>query len=245
MRLRVSDLTVSFNGVPALRSCTFEGGPGELVGVVGPNGAGKSTLLRAVLGLVRADTGTVAVDGQPVNEIRPDVAYLPQRSEIDWDYPAVVEEIVAMGRFPRVGLCRRLRRADHAKVAEALERMGLVGLARRPIGELSGGQQQRTFVARALAQEARLLLLDEPFAGVDALTETLLRDRLREIRDDGATLLVVHHDLATVSRLYDRVLLLSRRVIAYGDIEEALTAETIAQAYGAAPTVPGLNGRRR
>src|SRR5919106_101353 len=149
-RLEVHDLTVSYDGVAAVSRVEFACGPGEVVGVVGPNGAGKSTLLKAIVGLVPVDSGEVLADGRPVREVRRHVAYLPQRSEVDWDYPAVVEEVVAMGRYPHAGLVRRLRAGDRARVAETLERVGMTALARRPIGLLSGGQQQRMLLGRAL-----------------------------------------------------------------------------------------------
>jgi ABC-type Mn2+/Zn2+ transport system ATPase subunit len=234
-RLEVRDLTVSYDGVVALRRANFACGPGEVVGIVGPNGAGKSTLLKVIVGLIRADAGEVSVDGRPVAQVRRHVAYLPQRSEVDWDYPAVVEEVVAMGRYPHVRLLGRLGAAHRAKVREALERVGMSALARRSIGALSGGQQQRMLLGRALAQEARILLLDEPFAGVDALTEQVLWARIRDLRADGATVLVVNHDLGMVTASYDSVLVLSGTVVAFGPVEEVLTAPVIAHAYGAVP----------
>lgn len=238
-RLEVKDVTVSYDGVPVLRNVSFECGPAEVVGVVGPNGAGKSTLLKAMLGLVPLDRGQVSVDGRPVDEVRRHIAYVSQRSEIDWDYPAVVREVVAMGRYPHRGPGRRLGPRDRDRIDAALARVGLEDFATRQIGRLSGGQQQRVFLARALAQEARILLLDEPFAGIDALTEQLLRREVRRLRDEGATVMVVNHDLATVSSLYDRLLILSRRLIAFGPTDEVFTSSHIAEAYGAVPEVVG------
>ena len=234
-QLDVRDLTVSYDGVPALRGVTFSCGPGEVCGIVGPNGAGKSTLVKAILGLLVPDSGSITVGGRPVDDVRRSIAYLPQRSEIDWDYPAVVEEVVTMGRYPHLGLGRRPGARDRRLVRAALERVGLQDFARRQIGELSGGQQQRVFLASALAQEASMLLLDEPFAGIDALTEQLLQRQVHALRDAGATIVVVNHDLATVGRLYDRLLVLSRRVVAFGPVAETFTAATIAEAYGGVP----------
>ncbi len=234
-RLEVRDVTVSYGDTVALRRVSFACGPGELLGVVGPNGAGKSTLIKAVLGLVTLDHGTVRIDGRDVDTARRDVAYLPQRSEIDWDYPAVVREVVAMGRYVQRGMWGRLRADDHRRVDAALARMGMTELAGRQVGELSGGQQQRMFVARALAQDARLLLLDEPFAAIDAVTEQLLHREFRALADEGRTLVVIAHDLVDAERAFDRVLLLDRRVVAHGPPATVLRGEHLRRAYGALP----------
>lgn len=237
MKLEVRDLSVSYDGVPVLRSASFACGPGEIVGVIGPNGAGKSTLVKAIIGLIRRDTGEVRVDGEPIDRVRRKIAYLPQRSEIDWDYPALVHEVVTMGRYPHLGWLRRPKASDRALAIAAIERVGLSQLADRQIGELSGGQQQRVFLARALVQEARLLLLDEPFAGVDALTEQLLWREMKILGAGGATLIVINHDLASVSGAYDKLAIISRRLVAFGPTAEVLTADNVAAAYGAVPAV--------
>ncbi|HEX2178088.1 MAG TPA: metal ABC transporter ATP-binding protein [Actinomycetota bacterium] len=237
MKFEVKDLSVSYDGTPVLRSASFECGPGEIIGVIGPNGAGKSTLIKAAIGLIKPDTGQVTVDGGPIDKVRRNIAYLPQRSEIDWDFPALVHEVVTMGRYPHLRWLQRPSARDRGLALAAIERVGLSQLAHRQIGELSGGQQQRVFLARALAQKARLLLLDEPFAGVDALTEQLLWREMKNLRDGGATLVVVNHDLASVSGAYDRLLILSRRVVAYGPTAQVFTGENIAAAYGAVPAV--------
>jgi ABC-type Mn2+/Zn2+ transport system ATPase subunit len=236
-RLEVRDLTVSYGGAVALRNVTFGCGPGEVLGIVGPNGAGKSTLLKAIMGEIPADAGEARLGDRPLAARRRVVAYLPQRSAVDWDYPAVVEEVVAMGRYP---FARRLRgpdAGDRAKVADALARVGLTPLARRPIGELSGGQQQRMLLARALAQEAVVLLLDEPFSGVDAPTAEVLWHEIRRLRGDGRTILVVNHDLNLVHASYDKLLVLARRVIAFGPVAEVFTPGVIGAAYGGVPTL--------
>ncbi len=225
-------LTVTYRQRPALRGVNLDAPRGLVTGVIGPNGAGKSTLLKAILGLVRPDAGQITVEGRPVAELRRTIAYLPQRSVIDWDYPAQVAEVVAMGRYPHLGLVGRLSRADRVKVTKALERVGLEDYATRQIGELSGGQQQRVFFARALAQEASLLLLDEPFAAVDALTVALLSRLLRDLASEGLGLVVVNHDLATISGLCDRLLLLNQVAVAYGPSADVLTPELLARAYG-------------
>jgi ABC-type Mn2+/Zn2+ transport system ATPase subunit len=233
MRLEIDGLTVSYDRGPVLRSVCLRSGPGEVLGVVGPNGAGKTTLLRAVAGLLPITAGTVRLDGSPVSAVRGAVAYLAQRAEIDWEYPAVVRDLVTMGRYPHRRRLRPESGADRAAVDRALARVGLDGLARRPIGELSGGQRQRALLGRALAQEARLLLLDEPFVGVDGPTKVLLTAQLRQLRDDGATVVVVEHDLSAAPVVCDRLVVLSGRVVAQGDPHEVLTSESLSTVYGA------------
>lgn len=241
--LRVRGLTVRYRHDPVLVDADLDAEPGSVTGVVGPNGGGKSTLLKAVMGLVAPDRGQVAVGGGPLDAVRRRVAYLPQRSAVDWDYPAQVREVVAMGRYPHLRLLRRATRRDHALVDAALERTGLVDLAGEQVGELSGGQQQRVFVARALAQEASLLLLDEPFAAVDGPTVRLLHRVLRELAAAGATVVVVDHDLSSVDVLCDRAVLVSGRVVAAGPPRAALTAAALAEAYGTASFLPaGVRG---
>jgi manganese/zinc/iron transport system ATP- binding protein len=233
--LAVRGLTVTYRRRPALRAVSIDAPGGAVTGVVGPNGAGKSTLLRAILGLVRPDSGTVTIADRSIQARRRQVAYLPQRSTIDWDYPAEVREVVAMGRYPHLRLGRRMGTRDRELVRGALQRVGLSELADRQIGELSGGQQQRTFFARALAQEASVLLLDEPFAGVDAPTIALLTVLLRELAAAGRCVVVVNHDLSAVDRLCDRLVLLNQGVIAQGRVTEVLTEQTLARAYGTVP----------
>ena len=203
--------------------------------MIGPNGAGKSTLIKAILGLAPRDSGEMTLNGQPVAQQRRAIAYMPQRSEIDWDYPAIVRDVVMMGRYPAAGLFGRLRRADRMLVESAIERVHLADLAQHPIGELSGGQQQRVFLARALAQDADMFLLDEPFSAVDAHTESVLWDVLRGLRDQGRTVVVVNHDLGSVSRNYDQLLVLAGRVVACGPVGEVFQDDVLAAAYGSAP----------
>ncbi len=240
--LSVRGLTVTYRRRPALRGVALDAPLGAVTGVVGPNGAGKSTLLKAVLGLVTPDTGTVTVDGRPVGEQRRRLAYLPQRSAVDWDYPAQVAEVVAMGRYPHLGPVRRMRDVDRRQVAAALERVGLTALATRQIGELSGGQQQRVFFARALAQEASLLLLDEPFAAVDAPTVRLLSDLLRDLAAAGHGVVVVNHDLSAVDALCDRLVVLNQTVLAEGPTAQVLVPDVLGRAYGDPALAARLTG---
>jgi ABC-type Mn2+/Zn2+ transport system ATPase subunit len=242
--LQVQDLSVGYGADLVLHGASFDAARGAITGLVGPNGAGKSTALKAVLGLVALHGGLVTFDGAPIAGQRARVAYVPQRSGIDWDYPAVVHEVVGMGRYPhrtRWGRPRD-RHADRRLVADALARVRLSELAGRQIGELSGGQQQRIFLARALAQEAELVLLDEPFAGVDAVTEELMWTELGRLRDEGRAVVVVNHDLASVTARFDALVLLARRVVASGPTADVFTAANVAASYGSVPALVDFAG---
>jgi ABC-type Mn2+/Zn2+ transport system ATPase subunit len=230
--IRVQNLTVSYRGKPAVRNVTVTVEQGLRVGLIGPNGAGKSTLLRALVGLLVPDAGTVELFGKPVPEARRLVAYVPQRSEVDWDYPVVVEEVVLMGRFPHLGWVRRPGPEDRRLARECLRQVGMEDFAGRQIGQLSGGQQQRVFLARALAQEARLFLLDEPFVGVDAATEQTIYGLLDRFREEGRTVVVATHDLSRAQTAFDRLLLLNQHVVAYGPPAEVFRPELLQRTYG-------------
>lgn len=230
--ISVRDLTVAYGEAPALWDVDLDLPEGVLTAVVGPNGAGKSTLLKAVLGLVPLGAGQVRVFGQPYAEVRKRVAYVPQRSAVDWDFPTDVMDVVLMGTYPRLGWFRRPGRRERELAAASLARMGIADLARRQIGELSGGQQQRVFFARALAQEPDLFLLDEPLAGVDAPTEDAVLDLLAELKAEGKTVVLVHHDLETVRERFEWAVLLNVRLVASGPVAESMATETMARAYG-------------
>ncbi len=225
-------LTVAYGGRPALSAVTWSAPRAGLLAIVGPNGAGKSTLLRAILGLVPKAAGEIAIFGEPVEKQRGRLAYVPQRSSVDWDFPATALDVVAMGLYRRIGWLKPVRRADRALARKHLETVGLEDLADRQIGALSGGQQQRVFLARALAQGADILLLDEPFAGVDATTERIMLDVFQRLRDGGALVVCVHHDLASVPGTFEHVLILNERLIAAGPTAEAFTPSNLARAYG-------------
>jgi manganese/zinc/iron transport system ATP- binding protein len=229
--LRVRNLTVSYDGQPVLRSVSFQLEPGTLTGVVGPNGAGKSTLIRAVLGLIPMDTGQVDIFGNEIDQCRERVAYVPQKQSVDWEFPVTVFDVVLMGRYGRLGLLQRPRRTDHDLVRASLEKVGMGRYARRHIRQLSGGQQQRVFLARALCQQADVLLLDEPFGGVDAATENAIFSLIDELTGEGKTLMLVNHDLSVLDR-FDAVLLLNQRVVAYGPTEQAATDANLRRTYG-------------
>jgi manganese transport system ATP-binding protein len=232
--LTVRDLTVHYGDVAALESVDLTVPAGSACGLIGANGSGKSTLFKAVVGLVRPTTGTVAVLGGSPDAARRrgEIAYVPQADDLDPSFPVDVVDVVLMGRYHRMGWTRRPGRADRAAVADALERVGLSGLAGRQIGRLSGGQRQRVLLARALAQEARLLLLDEPFTGVDLASEAAVTAVLRDLVDDGCSLVVSTHDLAALPALCEQAVLLQRRVLAQGPTAQVLTAHNLARTFG-------------
>lgn len=230
--LEVRSLTVSYRAAPVLWEVDAVFPTGRLSAIVGPNGAGKSTLLKAALGLVPRDAGRVLVDGAEGRDALDRVAYVPQRESVDWDFPITVGEVVAMGRYRSTGWFRRVGRADRAIAAECLERVGMAQYGRRQIGQLSGGQRQRVFLARALAQRAPVLVMDEPFAGIDARTQADLLALLGGIRDDGGSVIVVHHDMAQVRAAFDWTLLLNVRALGCGPTAEVLTPAAVGAAYG-------------
>ncbi|MBY0337153.1 MAG: metal ABC transporter ATP-binding protein [Acetobacteraceae bacterium] len=209
-----------------------------LTAILGPNGAGKSTLLKAALGLVPAEAGAVRFLGQSLDAARSRVAYLPQRAAVDWDFPASALDVVCMARYRRMRWWGRVPRAEREAAMAALAEVGMADFAARPIGRLSGGQQQRVFLARALAQEAELFLMDEPLAAVDAVTERTILATLHRLAAAGKSVAMVHHDLSAVADHFSHVLLLAGRVVAAGPVAQAFTAETIAEAFGARAFVP-------
>jgi manganese/zinc/iron transport system ATP- binding protein len=228
----VRGLTVTYRDRPALFSVDATFAAGRMTAVLGPNGAGKSTLMKAALGIVRPLAGEARFYGRPLAEARDRIAYVPQRASVDWDFPTRARDVVTMGLYRELGLLGRLTRAHRARAEDCLARVGMADFADRQIGQLSGGQQQRVFLARALAQNADLYLLDEPFAGVDAATEKAIIAVLKDLKGQGKTLVVVHHDLSTVQDYFDRVLILNIRRIAEGDIAEAFTTAALQEAYG-------------
>jgi manganese/iron transport system ATP-binding protein/manganese/zinc/iron transport system ATP- binding protein len=229
--IEVRNLTVSYGARPALLDVSLSIQPDQLVGVIGPNGSGKSTLVKAILGFVRPDVGEVFIDGRPVDKAKGQVAYVPQRGAVDWDFPITVREVALMGRYQRVPWYRSPSRGDREAALEALAMVRMQDFADRQIGQLSGGQQQRVFLARALAQGADILLLDEPFAGVDAATERAILDVLERAKTAGKTLVVVHHDLATAAEYFDNLILLKQRLYAYGPPRAVLQEELLSQVY--------------
>ena len=230
--LSIHDLTVAYHRKPVLWDVEYEAPDRSLIAIVGPNGAGKSTLIKAALGLVPAASGLVEVYGRPVARQRQIIGYVPQRGSVDWDFPVSALEVVAMGLYGRIGWLRPVGRRHRETARACLDQVGMADYADRQISQLSGGQQQRVFLARALAQEARLYFMDEPFAGVDAATETAIVAVLRRLKDEGRTVVVVHHDLQTVPEYFDHVLLLNGRVVACGPVDEVFTPAHLRATYG-------------
>jgi manganese/zinc/iron transport system ATP- binding protein len=230
--LAVHDLTVAYHRKPVLWDIDLDIPAGKLVGIVGPNGAGKSTLIKACLDLVPRTSGEVGIFGKPYREQRHLVGYVPQRESVDWDFPVSALDVVAMGTYRRAGWFRRLGREELDAARAALEQVGIAHLGDRQISQLSGGQQQRVFLARALAQDARVYFMDEPFQAVDAATEEAVVRLLRELNRQGKTCLVVHHDLATVNRYFDWLVLLNMRVVAAGPTAEVFTPANLQKTYG-------------
>ena len=230
--LSISDLTVAYEDKPALWDVDLEVPAGAAMAIVGPNGAGKSTLLKAVLGLVKPAAGKIELFGTGDRPQRRRLAYVPQRESVDWDFPIDVLDVVLMGRFGHLGWLRRPRRADHDRARAALDAVGMSEFADRHIADLSGGQQQRVFLARALAQDASLFILDEPFQGIDAVSERTIADLFGQIQRRGGTVLAVHHDLGTVPDYFDHVLVLNVSRIAAGPVAQAFTNTNLSRAYG-------------
>lgn len=226
------DVTVAYHRKPVLWDIDVTLNEPQLVGVLGPNGAGKSTLIKAILGLVPTISGEVRIFGEPVALQRGRIGYVPQRESVDWDFPVSVLDVVLMGTYGQLGWFRRPGRRQRDWARQCLDRVGLLGLEHQQIGQLSGGQQQRTFLARALAQQADLYFMDEPLAGVDAATEHTIFELLRELREQGKTVVVVHHDLRTVPRYFDHVMLLNVRLVAHGPTQAVFTEENLHKTYG-------------
>lgn len=244
--LHIEDLTVAYGAEPVLWDIDLDIPPGVMAAIVGPNGAGKSTLIKAALGLVRPLAGHVRAFGLPVAQARPRIAYVPQRQSVDWDFPVTVIEAATMGLYGQLGWFRRPGRDARARALAALTEVGLPDYAHRPVGALSGGQQQRVFLARALVQGADLLILDEPMAGIDAPTEAAIVAVLKAQVAAGRTVVVVHHDLQTVTRHFDWLVLLNRRIVAQGPVAQTYTPENLRATYGGQlalmPVAEGASG---
>ncbi|MEM1305842.1 MAG: metal ABC transporter ATP-binding protein [Planctomycetota bacterium] len=235
--LEVHDLTVAYHRKPVLWNVDFLVPEGNLVGIVGPNGAGKTTLIKAILGLAPMASGRVEIYDKPYAVQRRLVGYVPQRESVDWDFPVTVQDVVLMGTYGRLGWVRRPGKAERKLADECLDQVGMLDFATRQISQLSGGQQQRVFLARALAQEAIVYFMDEPFAGVDAATESAILELLRTLRSAGKTVFVVHHDLQTVREYFDHVVLLNMRLVAAGPIATTFTDDNLRRTYGGRLTI--------
>jgi manganese/zinc/iron transport system ATP- binding protein len=231
------DLTVAYHRKPALWNVDLTLPAGALIGIIGPNGAGKSTLIKAAMGLLPLSSGYVRLFGAELDAVRRRVSYVPQRESVDWDFPASVMDVVLMGRYAGLGLLKRPSAQDREIALNSLEKVGMAGFRNRQIAQLSGGQQQRVFLARALAQEADLYFMDEPFAGVDAATEAAILEILQELTSRGKTVIVVHHDLQSAASFFHWVILLNMRLVASGPVDEVFTAALLQETYGGRLTV--------
>jgi manganese/zinc/iron transport system ATP- binding protein len=230
--LEINDMTVAYGTKPVLWDVDVAVPPGTLMAIVGPNGAGKTTLIKAALGLVRTASGQTLISGRPYAEQRRLVSYVPQRGSVDWDFPTTVLDVVMMGRYGSLGWFRRAGKRERAQALEALRKVRMEEFADRQISQLSGGQQQRVFLARALVQDAEIFIMDEPFQGVDAVTERAIVALLRDLRAEGKTVIVVHHDLQTVPEYFDWVTLINVRRIASGPVSEVFTEANLRATYG-------------
>tara|TARA_E500000178_G_C16989169_1_gene739922 strand:+ start:465 stop:1241 length:777 start_codon:yes stop_codon:yes gene_type:complete len=230
--IEVHDLTVSYQKRPVLYGIDLEIEEGSLVGVLGPNGAGKSTLVKTIMNMIKPNGGYVKIFGKNPKDGIKQIGYVPQRESVDWDFPVTVMDVVLMGRYGHVGWFSRIGKTDRKKACECLEQVNMLPYSDRQIGNLSGGQQQRVFLARALAQESAVYVMDEPFAGVDAATEKTIVSILQKMKDAGKTLIVVHHDLSSAKEYFDHLLLLNMRKVAYGPVSEIYTHKLLQKTYG-------------
>lgn len=227
----IKGLSVSYDRKRVLSNIFLKIERGKTYGLIGPNGAGKSTLFKSMLGLIEPNAGSITIDDKSIESTHRRIAYVPQKDDIDWDFPATVKDVVMMGRYPHKKLFQRMSKADIAITHDAMELLGIEELADRQIGALSGGQQQRVFIARSICQQAEIFLMDEPFVGVDMMTEHKIVEIMKDLALQDKTIMVVHHDLATADDYFDKVILLNQRLIAYGDVDEVFTRENIAKTY--------------
>ncbi|MCW0117585.1 manganese ABC transporter ATP-binding protein MntB [Bacillus subtilis] len=230
--VELDNVTVAYHKKPVLQDISLQVPEGKLIGIIGPNGAGKSTLIKTILGLVPRASGEISIYGKDYKDQRTRIGYVPQRGSVDWDFPTSALDVVLMGRYGRIGLLKRPKKADVEMAKAALAKVGMLDYAKRQISQLSGGQQQRVFLARALCQNADIYFMDEPFAGVDAATERAIMTLLAELKEKGKTVLVVHHDLQTAEDYFDWILLLHLRKIAFGPAENVFTIENLQKTYG-------------
>ncbi|AUZ39965.1 manganese ABC transporter ATP-binding protein MntB [Bacillus sp. MBGLi79] len=230
--IELDNVTVAYHKRPVLQDISLQVPEGKLIGIIGPNGAGKSTLIKTILGLVPRASGDISIYGKDYKDQRTRIGYVPQRGSVDWDFPTSALDVVLMGRYGRIGLLKRPKKADVEMAKAALAKVGMLDYANRQISQLSGGQQQRVFLARALCQNADIYFMDEPFAGVDAATERAIMTLLAELKEKGKTVLVVHHDLQTAEDYFDWILLLHLRKIAFGPAENVFTIDNLQKTYG-------------
>jgi len=229
--IQVDHLNVSYYGKEVIQDISFTWQTGKLIGILGPNGAGKSTLMKAMLGLIPRDRGTIRIGNEPIKNVRKKIAYVPQRSMIDWDFPILVKDTVLLGTYPNLPLFRRPKKKDKEWALDCLQQVGMEAYKNNQISELSGGQQQRVFLARALAQQAEYFFLDEPFVGIDVSSEETIIAVLKQLRDQGKTVFVVHHDLDKVESYFDGLIIMNKKLIGTGPVTEVFKPEFMQKAY--------------
>lgn len=229
--VEVKNLYISYYGKRVVEDVNFSFGSGKLIGILGPNGAGKSTMMKAILGLIPKDRGDVSFGGKSLKQTQKKIAYVPQRSNIDWDFPIIVKDTVLLGTYPQLGLLRRPKQKHKDWAIECLKKVGMEEYQNHQIGELSGGQQQRVFLARALAQRAEFFFLDEPFVGIDVGSEEVIIDILKGLRDEGKIVFVVHHDLSKVESYFDDLILINKEIIDTGSVHQVFQPEKMEKAY--------------
>ncbi|MBM18014.1 MAG: manganese ABC transporter ATP-binding protein [Epsilonproteobacteria bacterium] len=239
--ISVKDLTVAYQENPVIWDLDFYAPEKTLLGIVGPNGSGKTTLLKSILGIIKPTTGLIKIAGQSYNRSTHNIAYVPQKSSVDWNFPTDVFDVVLMGRYKHLSWFARPTKHDHEIAMQALTTMNMEKFAHRHISQLSGGQQQRVFLARALAQQANILIMDEPFVGIDITTEQLILELLQKLRSQGKTIIVVHHDLTTVKRYFDWTFLMNKKHIALGATKDVLTEQNITQTFGSSNLLTDRN----
>lgn len=235
--ITVKNLTISYHKKPAIKGVNLNIESGHVIGIIGPNGAGKSTLLKGILGLLPFDTGEVKIFGKDIDESRKRISYIPQREQFDWDFPINVEDVVMMGRYAHLPIVGFPKSGDRQIVSDVLKKVEMNKYSTRQIRQLSGGQQQRVFLARALAQESDVYFLDEPFVGVDAKTERAIFELMKELKENGKTILVVHHDLSRVKDYFDRLIMINQTLVAYGESDKVFIPELINKTYGGRLTI--------
>lgn len=229
--VEVNNLSVSYYGNEVVKDISFSFETGNLIGIIGPNGAGKSTLMKAVLGLIPKNSGTVEICGEPIKNVQKKIAYVPQRNNIDWDFPIIVKDTVLLGTFPNLGLFKRPKKKEKELATKCLEKVGMQNFSNRQIAELSGGQQQRVFLARALAQNADFFFLDEPFVGIDVASEEVIIKILKDLRDAGKTIFVVHHDLSKVKSYFDDVIMINKELYGAGPVNQVFQPESVKKCF--------------
>ncbi|MCC5909483.1 MAG: metal ABC transporter ATP-binding protein [Clostridiaceae bacterium] len=229
--VKIENLSVSYHGTEALQNISFSVLPKQLIGIIGPNGAGKSTLIKAIMGLIDKDEGDIKLFNDSMEKAYKKIAYVPQHNDIDLDFPVLVEDVVMMGRYPHLPWWGRPRTKDYQTVEACLKKVGMLSFRKKQIGALSGGQRQRVFLARALAQEAHLFFLDEPFAAIDVTSEKIIIDILRRLKEESKTIFVVHHDLSKAETYFDSLILLNKKLVKYGKSHEVFNIEKLQEAY--------------